>query len=109
MSNALTLAVTKIGDLLLECKITQDENDEPIYHINLVLPNYQRPYKWTAKNVIQLLDDIMEAKNANKETYRVGTLILHLDDDDNYNIVDGQQRIITFSLLLKTFDKLYRW
>ena len=106
MSNALTLAVTKIGDLLLECKITQDEHNKPIYCINLVLPNYQRPYKWTAKNAIQLLDDIIEAKNANKETYRVGTLILHHDEEDNYNIVDGQQRIITFSLLLKAFGKI---
>src|SRR5690606_23020637 len=55
----------------------------------------------TAKNAIQLLDDIINAKNENKETYRVGTLILHKDDQSTYNIVDGQQRVITFCLLLK--------
>ena len=40
------------------------------------------------------LKNIEEAFNGNKEIYRVGTLILHLDENGNYNIVDGQQRII---------------
>ena len=82
-------------------KVTQDKDGNTITDINLVIPNYQRPYKWTAKNAIQLLDDIIDAKNENKETYRVGTLILHQEGESTYNIVDGQQRTITFSLLLK--------
>lgn len=103
MTTCLKLAITKIGDLLLGNKITQDIDNNPITPINLVIPVYQRPYKWTAKNVIQLLDDIIDAKNENKETYRVGTLILHQKGESTcYNIVDGQQRTITFSLLLKT-------
>jgi len=102
MGTSLKLAITKIGDLLLHNKITQDKDGNTITGINLVIPNYQRPYKWIAKNVIQLLDDIIDAKNENKETYRVGTLILHYDKKKStYNIVDGQQRTITFSLLLK--------
>lgn len=87
--------------------ITRDFVDKPIKDISLIIPNYQRPYKWTAKNVIQLLDDIIDSKNDNKETYRVGTLILHQEQNEEktvYNIVDGQQRIITFSLLLKAID-----
>jgi len=106
MSTCLKLAITKIGDLLLHNRITQNEVGKQINNINLVIPNYQRPYKWTAKNVIQLLDDIINAKNENKEAYRVGTLILHREKELTeekfvYNIVDGQQRTITFSLLLK--------
>ena len=101
MSTFLKLAITKIGDLLLHNKITQDKEGKTVSDINLVIPNYQRPYKWTAKNVIQLLDDILDAKNDNKESYRVGTLILHHEEGKtSYNIVDGQQRTITFSLLL---------
>jgi len=100
MTTCLKLAITKIGDLLLHDKITQDKNGNTITDIDLVIPDYQRPDKWTAKNAIQLLDDIVEAKNENKETYRVGTLILH-QEREAYNIVDGQQRTITFSLLLK--------
>lgn len=100
MTTCLKLAITRIGDLLLRDKITQDKNGNTITDIDLVIPDYQRPYKWTAKNAIQLLDDIVDAKNENKETYRVGTLILH-QEGEVYNIVDGQQRTITFSLLLK--------
>ena len=101
MTTCLRLAITKIGDLLLKRIITWDDSGKFIPDINLVIPPYQRPYKWTAKNVIQLLDDIIDAKKENKETYRVGTLILHHEEESIYNIVDGQQRTITFSLLLK--------
>ncbi|MBR0401332.1 MAG: DUF262 domain-containing protein, partial [Lachnospiraceae bacterium] len=87
MANGLTLGITKIGDLLLRDKITRSENGASREHIRLIIPEYQRPYKWTAKNANQLLDDIEEAKNTNKEVYRVGTLILHLDEHGNYNIV----------------------
>ncbi|MGI6369586.1 MAG: DUF262 domain-containing protein [Ignavibacteria bacterium] len=110
--NKLKLAITKIGDLLIANKISRNAEGNSIENINLVIPPYQRPYKWTARNAIRLLDDIIEAKNENKETYRIGTLILHYDEkskDENdkkkpeYNIVDGQQRIITLSLLLEAF------
>lgn len=107
MSNSLNLGITKIGDLLIHNKITITEAGTiDLDKIPLKIPPYQRPYKWTAKNAIQLLDDIEEAMTANKEVYRVGTLILHknynLDTQTwSYDIVDGQQRTITFSLLLK--------
>ncbi|MCI7309602.1 MAG: DUF262 domain-containing protein, partial [Prevotella sp.] len=85
--------------MLLRKTITNCE--EPIKDVELCVPPYQRPYKWTARNAIQLLDDIIDAKNSNKERYRVGTLILHKrDGKEQYDIVDGQQRTITFSLLL---------
>ena len=95
----LLLGIANIGELLLQGKISRVNNGNPLNDIKLVIPNYQRPYKWTAKNAIQLLDDIIEAKNDNKEVYRVGTLILHYDKENNiYNVVDGQQRVTTFAL-----------
>ena len=100
MNHQLMLGITTIGDLLLKSRITNTNNGNALEGIELTIPEYQRPYKWTAKNANQLLDDIEEAMNANKEVYRVGTLILHLDEKGKYNIVDGQQRTITFSLLL---------
>lgn len=102
----LTLSITTIGDLLLQNKITREKDGKSIGEIKLAIPEYQRPYKWTARNAIQLLDDIIEAKNDNKEVYRVGTLILHKDNEGVYNIVDGQQRTITFSLLLYALYEL---
>lgn len=100
----LTLSITTIGDLLLRQTISN--GGEPINGVNLSIPIYQRPYKWTARNAIQLLDDIIEAMNENKESYRVGTLILHrASSQGSYDIVDGLQRIITFSLLLRALGK----
>lgn len=102
MSNRLILGIAKIGDLVLNNRITTVEGGDSIDDIRLKIPEYQRPYKWTAKNANQLLDDIEEAMYSNKEVYRVGTLILHYDEKrKEYNIVDGQQRTITFSLLLR--------
>lgn len=105
MVNKLTLGISTIGDLLLNNKISRISDGSSLDDIKLVIPEYQRPYKWSAKNANQLLDDIEGSKNANKEVYRVGTLILHHDEYGNYNIVDGQQRTITFSLLLSSLNQ----
>ena len=108
MKNKLMLAITKIGDLLLENKITSLEEEPEWKDIYLDIPSYQRPYKWTTKNVNQLIDDIDESMKAGKELYRVGTLILHKHVKDEkvvYDIVDGQQRTITFVLLLNYFGE----
>lgn len=100
----LKLATATVGDLLLHSKISKGQNGKPIDGVKLSIPEYQRPYSWTAQNATQLLDDIIEAKSNNKEVYRVGTLILHEEKDKEkqikYNIVDGQQRSITLALLL---------
>jgi uncharacterized protein with ParB-like and HNH nuclease domain len=64
---------------------------------SLTIPNYQRPYKWSVKNVNQLLDDILFFKN--KPAYRFGTIVYHRDKDNLLNIVDGQQRTITVLLI----------
>lgn len=65
------------------------------------IPSYQRPYKWTRKNVKQLIDDILCFKESSE--YRLGTLVLHSVNgtgNKSLYIVDGQQRMITISLLL---------
>lgn len=102
-NNKTTLAITTIGDLLIRNKITSESDKEE--NIKLRIPAYQRPYKWTARNCVQLLDDIIDAMNGNKDKYRVGTLILHETEKGDYNIVDGQQRTITFALLLRALGE----
>ena len=72
----------------------------------LTIPVYQRPYKWTEKNVIQLLEDIFEYVILKNKDYRIGNIILHSENSIN-NLVDGQQRLTTISLLLKILDESY--
>ena len=65
------------------------------------IPNYQRPYVWEQENVYQLLNDINTYRNANKKKYLIGSLILFNDKNKSseMEIIDGQQRITTLSLI----------
>ena len=79
---------------------------EELLKLDLVIPSYQRPYKWTEKNIRELILDIQKGiEDANKYPnfkYRVGTVILYANTEEGkltYDIVDGQQRILSFLLL----------
>jgi len=75
---------------------------------NLNIPSYQRAYKWSTKNITELLNDIDDALAKQKENkipdfkYRIGTVLLHDNKEDNtFDVIDGQQRIVSLLLLLK--------
>ena len=83
---------------------------------NLKIPEYQRPYKWTEKNVNNLIDDIIS--NKDKSEYRLGTLVFYKEKEkekenldivekETLDIVDGQQRIITLMLILYAISEKY--
>ena len=77
---------------------------EELLKLDLVIPSYQRPYKWTEKNIRELILDIQkgieDAKQYPNFKYRVGTVILYQENDTKpYEIVEGQQRILSFLLL----------
>lgn len=81
-------------DQVLEKDIKSLEN--LLFNNDIQIPDYQRPYKWQTKNVNQLLDDILA--HTDKSAYRLGTVVLH-KEGGILNIVDGQQRMYTLSLL----------
>ena len=68
----------------------------------LMIPAFQRPYKWTVRNVIQLMDDIERFKG--EIPYRIGTIVVFKEKED-FLIVDGQQRTVTFLLMLNALLK----
>lgn len=70
-----------------------------IYNKKLEIPVYQRPYTWSTKSTLALFNDIFREYKNNKNEYRIGSTILH-QESDNYNIVDGQQRLTTLTILL---------
>ena len=71
---------------------------DDVFKLNLSIPDYQRPYKWTVKNVQQLIDDLL-AHFRDSKVYRIGTIVLYKNGDKS-EIVDGQQRLTTLSLVL---------
>ncbi len=70
-----------------------------LLQMNLQIPLYQRPYEWERSNILILLNDIYNEFICDKEI-NLGTIIL-LKNKNNYDIVDGQQRIISLALLCK--------
>lgn len=85
---------------------------DELLKMELTIPNYQRPYKWTSKNVADLLNDIDMAieeskKHGDTYKYRIGTIILHNKKDGTFDIVDGQQRLITLSLIKRVIDSSF--
>lgn len=78
---------------------------EDIYNKNIKIPFYQRPYKWKLENVRYLCEDIKNSfKKSKNNKYLLGNIILH-EENDELNIVDGQQRLTTVALILKSLLK----
>jgi hypothetical protein len=72
-----------------------------ILNDQMEIPNYQRPYRWTENNVRLLLEDITSSWKEGKSSYRIGSIILN-NNASKLNIVDGQQRITSILLVLKS-------
>jgi hypothetical protein len=75
-----------------------------------VVPDYQREYVWTDKEVHQLLEDINEQIDAGSgREYFIGTVLVSPAGEKNhYEVIDGQQRLTTFFLLLCALKQLFR-
>lgn len=68
------------------------------------IPEYQRGYKWSEQQVNQLLDDIYKFSLTRDEDHfyclQNITLFQNLENESYLNVVDGQQRLTTVTLLL---------
>lgn len=68
-----------------------------------IIPSYQRHYSWTMEECKQLYDDVLEAYESNTDSYFLGNIVLaEGKKDDRPEVVDGQQRLITLWLYLKS-------
>ncbi|MEG9481646.1 DUF262 domain-containing protein [Mannheimia sp. HC-2023] len=88
-----------------EKEIAEIRKIKDIVTKELSIPDYQRPYKWSVKNITQLLNDLYFHFENGKKVYRVGSVVIHKDDKNKLNIVDGQQRLISLSLILYLLEK----
>lgn len=73
------------------------------------VPDYQREYVWQEKEVVRLLDDIVDEMDGNSKTeYFVGTVIVTpIGSINQYDVIDGQQRLTTFYLILCAIKALF--
>ncbi|MFK4567854.1 DUF262 domain-containing protein [Enterococcus sp. UD-01] len=67
-----------------------------------VIPEYQRPYAWSDEQIQTLFDDLVEyTENNSESTYFLGTIVSYENDNNEQEIIDGQQRITSLFLLLR--------
>ena len=69
--------------------------NEDIYAI----PLYQRNFAWTYDEIEQLLNDVADAFQENRDNYYyIGTLVVN-KENDIFKIIDGQQRTTALNLI----------
>lgn len=72
---------------------------EDLLNLLLVIPNFQRSYVWKEINLKKLINDLEEFLLSNKDEYYMGTLLLYKSENkEEYEIIDGQQRITTLTI-----------
>jgi len=80
------------------------------------IPYYQRSYLWQNDNVRDLLDDLWFAfENDPEREYFMGALVLDKEDEylsdgekyTVYDIIDGQQRLTTFMIVMSVLRDLF--
>jgi Protein of unknown function DUF262/Protein of unknown function (DUF1524) len=69
-------------------------------HYQLSVPSNQREYSWTDKEVTTLLQDFSQAISEEENGYFLGTIVT-IPKSGTLEVIDGQQRLATTSILLK--------
>ena len=96
----LNVARKTIGDLFSEIRGQK-----------FIIPEYQRPYAWDFekcetlwKDLTSFFDDT-KGDEYDKREYFLGTIVVCKQKDNEIEVVDGQQRITSLFLLLRSFYK----
>ena len=62
------------------------------------IPLYQRNFAWTYDEIEQLLNDVADAVQENRDNYYIGALVVN-KENDIFKIIDGQQRTTALNLI----------
>lgn len=73
-----------------------------IFSARYIIPLYQRNFAWREEQILRLLQDIYEAYTTNPEgNYFIGSLVVRKRRDDDFEVIDGQQRLTVLSLITR--------
>lgn len=78
---------------------------------NYSIPGYQRPYEWSNEKIENMMSSLFDfyqggIESYNKDALLFGTIQLNVNSDNEYEIIDGQQRLVSFYLLIKALKEL---
>lgn len=75
------------------------------------VPIYQRNYAWEDTEINALVKDVFDSYEKSKKApekdsvYYIGTLVTYKRNDNNFEVIDGQQRLTTIYLILKALEE----
>lgn len=98
------------GTYTLKTKNREKDNTILGNSTQFIIPIYQRPYSWSETQIRKFIADIFVSfwgynKDNCSEPMFIGTMQLSKKNDNGeQNIIDGQQRITTFLILLKVLS-----
>ena len=72
------------------------------------IPSFQRAYIWKTENILQLVSDLDDACKSPGTPYFLGSLILVREGDNRYDVIDGQQRLVSLSIIIAVLRDLER-
>lgn len=94
-----------IGKIILN-ELTPKRN--PRYE-HFLIPYYQRGYRWESRHVKALLRDIDNFMLSGEDNYCLQPIVVILSLDDAglniWEVIDGQQRLITLSIIFRYISK----
>lgn len=70
------------------------------------IPNYQRDYVWSENEWEDFFNDILNIVKLDFKPHFMGTLLLK-ENSTNFEIIDGQQRLITLNIFLMAYRDAY--
>lgn len=70
------------------------------------IPRYQRPYSWEPEHAEQLVQDIYDSYEKNDPEYFMGSIVCVKKGNDAFEVVDGQQRLTTLTLIISQLSEL---
>ena len=72
---------------------------------SFTIPVYQRDYAWTRINYQKLWEDIVDLSTNERQDHFLGTIVTIGSGFQEYTVIDGQQRLTTFSLIMLASHK----
>lgn len=65
------------------------------------IPRFQRDYSWTDTEWEELWDDLLECLSSEDDiSHYLGYLVLQSDNSKSFDVIDGQQRLTTLSIII---------
>lgn len=92
-SQNISIQLEGIGDLISNKKFR--------------VPAYQRAYAWEQDHVTSLLSDLEDAISNKEKEYFLGSVVVTSGGTNRFEVVDGQQRLTTISLVINAIKTVF--